>query len=243
MQAVKRFVAWFAALTALLVFLCYDFGLLSFFHPLRQPHDDQIRVACVGDSITYGCNVRGWRRNNYPAVLRRMLGDDYCVNNFGYSSRTAGEHGDLPYMDEKLYQKSLSFAPDIVILMLGTNDCKTYNWDETDFTASYTALLQSYRSLESAPDVYVMLPPPVFERFGKAAYHMQPQVLQSRIVPLTASIAEAQQVQVIDLQSAFANSASLFPDGVHPDSKGAKQLAETVYSTVFESMETQEVSS
>ena len=238
----KRFVAWFAALTLLLVFLCYDFGLLSFFHPLRQPHENQIRVACVGDSITYGCNVRGWRRHNYPAVLRRMLGKDYCVNNFGYSSRTAGESGDLPYMDEKLYQESLAFEPDIVILMLGTNDCKTFNWDETDFTASYTALLQSYLSLESAPEVWVMLPPPVFERFGKAAYHMQPQVLQNRIVPLTASIAEAQQVPTIDLQTAFADRDMLFPDGVHPDQRGAKQLAETVYTTVFANTLSQEAS-
>lgn len=238
----KRIVAWFAALAVLITFLCYDFGLMSFLHPIRQPHDGQIRVACVGDSITFGCNVLGWRRHNYPAVLRRMLGKGYCVNNFGYSSRTAGRNGDLPYTDEALYQKSLDFAPDVVILMLGTNDCKTFNWDEADFTASYTALLQSYVSLESAPEVWVMLPPPVFTRFGRSAYHMQPQVLSEKIVPLTASIAEAKQVQTIDLQTVFADRDERFPDGVHPDMQGAKQLAETVYSTVFANTASQEVS-
>ena len=238
----KRITAWFAALAVLITFLCYDFGLMSFMHPIRQPKDGQIRVACVGDSITYGCNVPGWRRHNYPAVLRRMLGKQYCVNNFGYSSRTAGAKGNLPYMDETLYEKSLAFEPDIVILMLGTNDCKTFNWNEADFTASYTALLQSYMSLESAPEVWVMLPPPVFTRFGRSAYHMQPQVLREQIVPLTASIAEAQQVQTIDLQTVFDGRDILFPDGVHPDMQGAKQLAETVYRTVFANTASQEVS-
>ena len=237
----KKIVAYFAALVLLVAFLCYDFGLLSFVHPFRQPRAEQIRVACVGDSITYGCNVPGWVRNNYPAVLRRKLGKGYCVNNFGYSSRTAGRQGNLPYMDETLYQKSLSFEPDIVILMLGTNDCKTFNWNEADFSASYAELLQSYCSLPSAPEVWVMLPPPVFERLGKVPYHMQPDVLQREIVPLTASIAEAQQIQTIDLQSVFADSDALFSDGVHPNAEGAKQLAETVYSTVFANTASQEV--
>ena len=237
----KKIVAQFATLVLLVAFLCYDFGLMSFIHPFRQPREEQIRVACVGDSITYGCNVPGWVRNNYPAVLRRKLGKGYCVNNFGYSSRTAGRQGNLPYMDETLYQKSLSFEPDIVILMLGTNDCKTFNWNEADFTASYTLLLQSYCSLPSAPEVWVMLPPPVFEHLGKVPYHMQPDVLQREIVPLTASIAEAQQVQTIDLQTLFADSDALFPDGVHPNVEGAKQLAQTVYDTVFANTVSQEV--
>ena len=72
---------------------------------------------------------------------------------------------------------------------------------------------------------------------------MQPQVLSEKIVPLTASIAEAQQVQTNDLQTTFADRDERFPDGVHPDMQGAKQLAETVYSTVFANTASQEVSS
>lgn len=69
------------------VFLLYHFGMIAFYHPLNKTGDGKIRAACVGDSITYGCTVGNWCKNNYPAVLGNLLGESYCVNNFGYSRR------------------------------------------------------------------------------------------------------------------------------------------------------------
>ena len=40
-----------------------------------QPKDGQIKVACVGDSITYGHSVSNWKENNYPKVLQELLGE------------------------------------------------------------------------------------------------------------------------------------------------------------------------
>ena len=231
----KKVLAFILVPALLLLLLSYECGLLDVVHPLQTPKAGQIRVACVGDSITYGCNVLGWRRNNYPAVLGRLLGSGYCVNNFGYSSRTAGQQGDLPYADETLYQKSLDFLPDVVLLMLGTNDSKSFNWNREDFIRSFSALLQSYRNLPSRPEIWVLLPPPIVPRLGgKAAYHLQPQVLQQEILPLLRAIAAANAAETIDLQPVFAPEEKLFPDGVHPNARGAHLLAQTVYQSVFE---------
>jgi len=41
---------------------------------------DKIKVACVGDSITYGLGVSSWPENNYPVVLENLLGTEYHVN-------------------------------------------------------------------------------------------------------------------------------------------------------------------
>jgi lysophospholipase L1-like esterase len=58
-----------------------------------------MRVACVGDSDTYGQNLS--RQDAYPAQLERMLrGYDkrWEVGNFGVSGSTVLRLGDLPYV-------------------------------------------------------------------------------------------------------------------------------------------------
>ena len=77
-------------LTSLVVVVCGAFGILymngfSGMQPISEPKEGQIRVACVGDSITYGHGIINWAKDNYPSVLQDLLGDDYCVNNYGVS--------------------------------------------------------------------------------------------------------------------------------------------------------------
>ena len=44
---------------------------------------DTIKVACVGDSVTYGHGISNWPKNNHPFILGSILGDEYTVNNYG----------------------------------------------------------------------------------------------------------------------------------------------------------------
>ena len=60
-----------------------------------------IKIACIGNSITYGARIKNRDRDSYPAVLSRMLGEAYWVKNFGVSARTLLNKGDHPYMNEK----------------------------------------------------------------------------------------------------------------------------------------------
>ena len=41
-----------------------------------------IKVACIGDSITSGFTLLNPRRDSYPSLLQKMLGDGYEVRNF-----------------------------------------------------------------------------------------------------------------------------------------------------------------
>src|SRR5256885_2347791 len=82
------------------------------------------RVACVGDSITFGAGLRDRESNNYPARLQHSLGSDWEVRNFGVSSTTVLKRGNKPYVREKAYAQALEFKPDLVVIMLGTNDTK-----------------------------------------------------------------------------------------------------------------------
>ena len=45
---------------------------------------DKIRIACIGDSITYGAGVTGknYKRSTWEYFLQQKLGDDYQVLNY-----------------------------------------------------------------------------------------------------------------------------------------------------------------
>ena len=82
------------------------------------------KLACIGDSITSGFTLLNPRRNSYPSLLQKMLGDGYEVRNFGVLDAAARFDADTPYVRKKAYTKSLDWNPDIVLIMLGSNDTK-----------------------------------------------------------------------------------------------------------------------
>ena len=89
-------------IAALAVLLAVSFGVIDALHVQPRPRAGQKRVACVGDSITYGCFVPGQPWNSYPRQLGRMLGRGSCVGNFGYTNRTALKSGSSLHGGEAL---------------------------------------------------------------------------------------------------------------------------------------------
>lgn len=206
----------------------YNFGLLDFYHPMKKASPGQRKIACVGDSITFGCMVQGWRKNNYPAVLGSLLGDGFCVNNFGYTDRTAAKSGDKPFTETDLYKQSLAWQPDYVFLLLGTNDSKENNWNREAFSRDYRAIVESYLSLPSAPRICLMTPPPLFEIGGRVMWKLRKEVITQEIRPAIRSIAGQLHLPCIDLYEIFSEKRELFADGVHPNRRGSLLLAQSV---------------
>ena len=89
---------------------------------------DTIRIACVGNSITDG-NAMSSKSDSYPMALGRYLGAGYDVRNCGKSGTTMLKNGDYSYWNEQLFDDAINFNPNIVTIMLGTNDSKPQNWD------------------------------------------------------------------------------------------------------------------
>ena len=81
-----------------------------------------IKVACLGNSITYGSGIEDNIKDAWPPQLGRMLGEGYEVRNFGYSGRTLLQKGNHPYMQTQLFYDAIGWNPDIVIIMLGMGD-------------------------------------------------------------------------------------------------------------------------
>ncbi|MCM1306664.1 MAG: GDSL-type esterase/lipase family protein [Bacteroides sp.] len=207
----------------------YMNGLIGSIHKLNSPKDGQVRVACVGDSLTYGYGVSNWVKNNYPAQLGKLLGDEYCVNNYGYSGRTASKTGDRPYVSEKLYRQSLSFSPNIVIIMLGSNDTKSGNWKGKDaYVDDYKEIIESYLALESVESMIIMSPTPVWLKNGKRPYGINIDLVATDVRLTARELAEEYGLGYIDLYEIFEDKSDLFKDGAHPSAAGARMIATAV---------------
>ncbi len=185
----------------------------------------KIRIACVGDSITYGARIKNREQDNYPAQLQKMLGKNYEVQNFGHSGATLLSRGANPYVRTKEYKASMNFSPDIVFIMLGTNDTQKKSRSHlADFEKDYSRLIKSYRQLSSHPRVVLLKPVPAFN-FGDTVW-ISPALIAGKIQPLTEKVAYDNRCELIDLYHWFLDKENLFADKVHPTAAGARRIAE-----------------
>ena len=198
-------------------------------------NDERIRISCVGDSLTYGSGVIKTREvDSYPAKLQKKLGTSHLVSNFGVRNATASADGDLPYIDSAQYKKSLESDPDIVLLMLGTNDSKTYNWRPTSYEEGIRSLVQTYKNLDTNPTVYLMISPYCFSLDGSdiAEYQVQPKVVAGKIRDIVEKVAAEEGVEVIDLYSVTVGKEERYRDGIHFDAEGYKIIADYIYDII-----------
>ncbi len=191
--------------------------------------DNKIKVACVGNSITYGFGIKYRDSLSYPAQLQRMMGDKFDVRNFGVSGRTLLKKGDHPYWEEKAFVQVQKWDPNIIILMLGTNDTKPWNWKYGDeFATDYKELLEVLKNLPSHPQIWAALPVPVFK---KNKYQIRDSIIKIEI-PVIRRVARKEQVHILNLNKALRPYGKDFFDGVHPDKAGAYHLARAVYRKI-----------
>ena len=188
-------------------------------------------VACVGDSITWG----GGGANCYPKLLQAELGEGWKVLNFGVNSRTARRDGkefdlrpgDLDYRKTLNYTKSLSCKPDAVILMIGTNDSKPTNWEETGeaFRAGYADLVDDYLALDPRPVVVIGISPTV--KGGGFTYGVTEKIVGEGVVPVQRRIAEEKGLPTVDCRAVLdPHMATAYSgDGLHPNAEGNALLA------------------
>jgi len=195
-----------------------------------QDRIDPIRVACIGNSITFGSGVENRSANCYPNQIQRMLGEKYEVQNFGVSGATLLNLGDKPYMKEQAYKEAIMFKPEIVVIKLGTNDSKPHNWDEykSYFIRDYKSLLTSFKIANPKVVIFVCLPVPAFGD----AFNIRDKVIKEEILPLVKIVASEEKVGLINLYDPFLNLGELFPDKIHPNAKGAKKIAELVFDSI-----------
>lgn len=222
-------------LCGMLVFFC-GCGEKEIEPPTETPKDI-IRIACVGDSLTQGIGAVGWQNGDfsggYPNQLELILGDGYEVGNFGkggsYVWLYDGRTENLWYPKTAAYSLSNQFNPDIVIIMLGTNDARVMK-NEADSNAwktEFTKIVEHYLDMKSKPEVYIMSGL-TLELYDKA----KDKQLTNYILPRQKEVANDLGCTFLDtyhdLYKEFTNRENLASDKLHPNNNGYKIIAEYV---------------
>lgn len=191
-----------------------------------------VRVACIGNSITYGAGIENRERDAYPVQLQRMLGEGYVVGNFGKSGATLLNKGHRPYIEQKEFQRALTFAGDVVVIHLGINDTDPRDWPNYRdyFVRDYLALIDSFRVVNPKVRILVARMTPITNRHsrfesGTRDWHEQIQHAIERVAELAGA-------QLIDFHTPLYPYPFMLPDAVHPTAEGAGILAQTVYSAI-----------
>jgi acyl-CoA thioesterase-1 len=179
------------------------------------------RVACMGDSIT--------ELTAYPADLQDLLGDSYSVGDFGYSGSTALIDTSNPYIYTTAFLKAEVFLPDIVVIMLGTNDARADNYQYiSNFVADYEQLVREVQTLKSNPKIYLVKPPPIFHN----NLNLSNAHLLDGVIPGIEQMARDLDLPAIDVYTPLVNHSNYFMDGVHPNNNGARFIASEIYKAI-----------
>lgn len=212
-------------------FTLFSISCLLLFSTTNLAATKKIKVACVGNSITFGAFIVDRETNCYPAQLQTLLGDDYEVMNFGVSGSTLLNNGNYPYTSTGVYTNSKNFNPDIVFIKLGTNDSKPQNRVHLDasYKNDYLKLINSYRNLPSHPRIILLTPLRCFSPDNST--EIDNGVIQKSITPRIKEIAFEQNLEIIDMYYLFGDvwNSTLLPDKLHPSATGASFMARKLY--------------
>lgn len=190
----------------------------------------KIRVACIGNSITYGYAIEDREHDSYPAQLQQLLGDAYEVGNFGISSATAQKEGNLPWTSTQQYQDAKAFQPQIAVIKLGTNDSKERNWLNAErLISGLEAIAEEFEALPSHPRIIIALPAKAYQFM----FSIRDSIIYNYELPAIRQMAKQHHWRLVDLYKATDKMPDCFPDGIHPNPQGAGVIARKIKKAVL----------
>lgn len=185
---------------------------------------NKIKIACVGDSITEGYGLACQSKTAYPVILDSILGPSVDVLNSGRSATTLQKKADFPYWTAKEFSNVFTYKPDVILIKLGTNDTKPYNWKAENYENDYQALIDTFRTIPTNPKIYLILPVPVF----KTRWGINDSTVVNGVIPIIEKLAKTNNLPVIDLYHATKDQALNFFDSIHPNEAANKKMAEFI---------------
>lgn len=191
-----------------------------------------VRVACVGNSITYGTGIADREHFSYPVQLQQMLGNGYVVGNFGKPGATLLYKGHRPYVEQPEFKEALRFKGDIAVIHLGINDTDPRNWPNyrDEFVKDYLSIMDSLRAANPKVRFILARMTPIADRHprflsGTKQWHDE---IQTAI----ETVARVSGAELIDFHEPLYPYPNLLPDAIHPNPEGAGILAKTVYGGI-----------
>lgn len=191
-----------------------------------------VRVACVGNSITYGTGIADREHFSYPVQLQQMLGNGYVVGNFGKPGATLLYKGHRPYVEQPEFREALRFKGDIAVIHLGINDTDPRNWPNyrDEFVKDYLSIMDSLRAANPKVRFILARMTPIADRHPR--FQSGTKQWHDEIQTAIETVARVSGSELIDFYEPLYPYPNLLPDAIHPNPEGAGILAKTVYGGI-----------
>ncbi|MCK5070995.1 MAG: hypothetical protein KAR01_10650 [Desulfocapsa sp.] len=190
---------------------------------------EPLKILCLGDSITYGYKLADPSVKSYPAQLSRLSFGHWDVVNAGVNGATVLNNSDLPITAQQKYERAIKCQPDVVILMLGTNDTKDRNWrHKNQFVYDYAKLVERFKNLPSQPHVIVCSIPPIFGVYSNGINEKRVREVN---IFLKQFIVE-NKIDFLEIHTPLSKKELFLIDGIHPNERGAQEIAKLVFKKV-----------
>jgi lysophospholipase L1-like esterase len=206
---------------------------------LSTPLNAQTKIACVGNSIT--CCY------NYPEALHTMLtnnGISNTVQNEGVSTTTMLKpaYSNCSYWTNGKLAQMFQFKPDVITIMLGTNDAKQgtltgtgcnspaciNNWkNKAQFTPAYNSMIDTiYSTLGYRPKIFCVFPPPAAPNNVICDAETS---FTKEMIPMIQQVAADKGLPTINCHQTSYQSNPGSSDGIHPTAAGVDSLVRWFY--------------
>lgn len=164
--------------------------------------------------------------------MQELVGDDYEVKNFGLSGSTLLSKGHKPYIESEQFKQLYEYAPEVVIIKLGTNDSQDRNWQyNEEFMTDYLKLIDTLKvNPKRKAEVIVCGPTPLYT--DKESVGAKDSIIVNHVYPIVQQVAKKRNLVFVDTHEAFEGKAELFPDKIHPNAEGAERLAICIYNKI-----------
>ena len=188
-----------------------------------------VRVACVGDSITYGDKLADPASQAYPAVLGRLAQGRCVVGNFGVNGATALPIPFRAWADTPAARAALAFDPDLVVVLLGINDFLGFSDQLDRYPAALRGIAARFQALPSAPRLFLctLLPPAPEDQMAEAN-----RLIREKMNSAVRAVAAETGATVVDLHAVYPAQLDWLPDALHPTPAGAELVARTVLAAL-----------
>ena len=218
--------------TLLLVLLCLTTLQLPAAAKRKKVAAQPVRVACVGNSITYGTGIADREHFSYPVQLQQMLGNGYVVGNFGKPGATLLYKGHRPYVEQPEFKEALRFKGDIAVIHLGINDTDPRNWPNyrDEFVKDYLSIMDSLRAANPKVRFILARMTPIADRHPR--FQSGTKQWHEEIQTAIETVARVSGAELIDFHEPLYPYPNLLPDAIHPNPEGAGILAKTVYGGI-----------
>ena len=216
---------------------------ISEFEKVEPSNGKNVKIACIGDSITYGTGVSTPSLKGYPAQLQSLLGKGYVVGNFGkggaYALNADSKYNEkdaaLSYRNTTQYKDSLKYEADVVIIMLGSNDIRSITCDEAkeEYIDAIQSLAQEYAALPTVKLTYI-----ASCKYTSSGQDLIRQIANGELARLTKQAADEIGFPFIDIHGMTREYMDVHihytSDRAHPTEEGYKQIAKAMYAGLFE---------